>query len=142
MQSLIEATGTVARIDGEHAIVDMDQTGCGRCHEEGGCGGNNLGNLLCRSVRSLRVANPGGARVGDRVHIAVADGALRRSALLAYALPLLALLSGALLGSAVHGEVGAIVGALGGLSIAWLALHLRSRFGTSTADHAQPFIRY
>ena len=83
MQSTIEASGTVAQIDGEYAIVHMDQTGCGRCHEEGGCGGHNLGNLLCRSVRSLRVANPGQARVGDRVRIAVAVGALRRSASLA-----------------------------------------------------------
>ena len=142
MQSTIEASGTVAQIDGDYAIVHMDQTGCGRCHEEGGCGGNNLGNLLCRSVRSLRVANPGRARVGDRVHVAVAEGALRRSAVLAYGLPLLTLLGGALAGSAVYGESGAIVGALGGLAAAWLSLHLRIRHGKSTADHAQPFIRY
>ena len=142
MQSTLEASGTVAQIDGEHAIVHMEETGCGRCHEEGGCGGHNLGNMLCRSVRSVRVANPGQARVGERVRIAVADGALRRSASLAYGLPLLTLLAGALGGSAVYGEGGAMVGALGGLSIAWLALHLRGRFGKPTAQQAQPFIRY
>ena len=142
MQSTVEASGTVAQIDGDHAIVHMDQTGCGRCHEDGGCGGHNLGNLLCRSVRTLRVANPGQARVGDRVHVAVADGALRRSASLAYGLPLLALLAGALAGSVVYGESGAMVGALAGLSIAWLSLHLRTRFGKSATHPAQPFIRY
>ena len=142
LESTIEASGTVAQIDGEYAIVHMDQTGCGRCHEEGGCGGHNLGNLLCRSVRSLRVANPGQARVGDRVRIAVADGALRRSASLAYGLPLLMLLGGALAGSAAYGEGGAMLGALGGLSIAWFALHMRTRFGSPKTHAAQPFIRY
>lgn len=142
MHSTIEATGTVAQVDGDYAVVTMDQTGCGRCHEDGGCGGNNLGNLLCRTPRSVRVANPGHARVGDRVHIAVADGALRRGAMLAYGVPLLALLAGALAGSTAGGESGAIVGALGGLSAAWLVLRLRTRHGKLTDPQAHPFIRY
>ena len=56
MPSTIEASGTVARIDGDYAIVNMDQTGCGRCHEEGGCGGNNLGNLLTPVRRCFNYA--------------------------------------------------------------------------------------
>ena len=76
--------------------------------------------------------------VDELKRIAVADGALRRSASLAYGWPLLTLLAGALAGSAAYGEGGAMVGALGGLSIAWFALHLRSRFGKPTAHPAQP----
>ena len=136
-----EAHGTVAGLDGDHAIVRMDEAGCGRCHEEGGCGGHNLGNLLCRTPRTFRVPNPGRSRIGDRVVVCIAEGAVRRSALRAYGLPLLSLLLGAVIGSLLGGDVGAIGGAVGGLLLAWQGLrHVQRR---SVPDpRSQPYIRY
>lgn len=138
---MIDAPGTVVAIDGEHALVSMDETGCGRCHEEGGCGGNNIGKMFCNAPRTFRVLNPGRAVVGDRVTIVIAEGVVRRSAALAYGLPLLALFAGALAGSALFGEPGAIIGAISGLSCAWLGLRYLQARG-SADKHSQPYIRY
>ena len=138
---MIDAAGTITALDGAYAIVRMDEAGCGRCHEEGGCGGNNLGKMLCASPRRFQVLNPGNSAVGDRVTIVVAEGAVRRSALLVYVLPLLALLVGALGGSALAGEIGAIVGAVGGLLGAWLILRYVQAHG-SPDRHSRPYIRY
>lgn len=137
---MTDAKGTISAVDGDTAVVVMDETGCGRCHEEGGCGGHNLGKMLCSSPRSFRVSNPGGAAVGDRVTIVVAAGAVRRSALLVYVVPLLTLLLGALGGSALAGEIGAIVGAVGGLLGAWLVLRCTQARCVSGRDF-RPYIR-
>ena len=138
---MIDAPGTIAALDGEYAIVHMDETGCGRCPEEGGCGGNNLGKMLCSAPRTFRVLNPKHSSVGDRVVITIAEGAVRRSATLAYGLPLLALFLGAFGGLAMAGEAGAIIGAISGLLVAWLGLRYAHR--SVTPDRrSEPYIRY
>ena len=38
--------GVVRSLDGENAIVEPDQGGCGRCHEKGGCGGQQLTQIF------------------------------------------------------------------------------------------------
>ena len=117
-----EAWGTVVARDGEQATIRMDETGCGRCREAGGCGGIQAGRLFCHAARTFTVANPEQRRVGERVQIVLAEGSLGRSALQAYVQPLLALLAGALCGSAIADEAGAIGGATVGLLVGWLLL--------------------
>ena len=119
---MIDAQGTVTELDGGYAVVRMDEAGCGRCHEKGGCGGANIGTMLCTTPRTFRVLNPDQAAVGDQVQVVIAAGVLRRSAAYAYGLPLLALFGGALLGSALAGEPGAIIGAVSGLIASALVL--------------------
>jgi sigma-E factor negative regulatory protein RseC len=137
---MTDAPGTITALDGNYAIVLMEEAGCGRCHEEGGCGGNNLGKMLCGSPRTFRVLNQGNSAIGDRVTIVIAEGAVRRSATLAYGLPLLTLFVGTLTGSALAGETGAIVGAIVGLTSAWLALHYAQIRGTPDSRY-QPYIK-
>jgi len=138
---MIDALGTIVALDGEYAIVSMDETGCGRCHEQGGCGGNNIGKMFCNAPRTFRVLNPGSSAIGDRVTVVIAEGVVRRSAALAYGLPLLALFAGALIGSSLAGEMGAIIGAIGGLSCAWMGLRYAQLRG-SPDKRTQPYIRY
>ena len=138
---MIDAFGTITALDSEYAIVKMDETGCGRCNEEGGCGGNNLGKMLCSAPRTFRVLNPKRSAIGDRVTIAIAEGAVRRSAVLVYAMPLLALFAGAFCGTSVAGEAGAIFGAVSGLLLAWLGLRYVHR-RPATDQNDQPYIRY
>jgi sigma-E factor negative regulatory protein RseC len=137
---MIDAQGTISAVDGEYAIVRMDETGCGRCHEDGGCGGNNLGKMFCSTPRTFRVLNPGKAAVGLRVRVAIADGAVRRSAAYAYGVPLLALFAGAIGGAALAGEPGAICGAVGGLLAAWFGLR-RAQLRRTPEQRFQPYIR-
>lgn len=119
---MIDAEGTVTALENEFAVVRMDEAGCGRCQEEGGCGGNNIGRMFCSAPRTFRVLNLVNATIGQRVRVAVPDGAVRRSAVYAYGLPLLALFAGAICGSLLAGETGAIFGALVCLLATWFAL--------------------
>lgn len=138
---MIDALGTITALDGKYALVLMDESGCGRCHEQGGCGGNNLGKMFCSTPRTFRVLNPRNSVIGERVTIAIAEGVVRRSATLVYGLPLLALFVGALAGSALAGETGAIVGSTIGLLFSWLMLRYAQQ--RMVPDHrSQPFIRY
>ena len=138
---MIDATGIITALDGEYAIVRMDETGCGRCHEQGGCGGNNIGKMFCSTPRIFRVLNPQKACIGDQVNVVIADGAVRRGAILAYGLPLLALFVGALGGTVLAGEIGAIGGAAAGLLGAWLTLRY-SQLRSTSDTRSQPYIKY
>ncbi len=138
---MIEARGKIAAIDGDYALVSISDTGCGRCHEAGGCGGNNLTQMLCTSPKTYRVLNPRQARVGDSVVVVVAEKSVFRGAVAAYGLPLLALLAGALIGLALAGEAGAIIGAVGGLFFSWCFLRMSGKWRNGDDPDSQPFIK-
>lgn len=139
---MIDANATVTSLDGDYAIVQMEETtGCGRCYEEGGCGGNNLGKMLCNSPGTFRVLNSGNASVGDRVTITIDEGVIRDSVILAYVLPLLSLFIGAFAGLSFAGEAGAIGGSIVGLIAAWVALR-RIQRRKIASRHFQPRIKY
>lgn len=128
----------VRSVEGEDALVEVESGGCGRCHEEGGCGGNNLTQMMCAGPKSYRVARSGAA-VGEHVVVAIGTGVVRRSANIAYVVPLLGLLSGAVVGMQIGGDPGAIAGGGGGLALAWLAG--RYRLHRELADREfQPYI--
>lgn len=137
---MTDAAGTVIALDQGYAIVKMDETGCGRCHEDGGCGGNNLGKMFCSTPRTFRVRNTDRAAIGQRVRVEIPDGAVRHSASIAYGLPLAALFVGAIGGSAIAGDTGGVVGAIVGLAVSWFALW-RSQTSKSQDERFQPSIR-
>jgi sigma-E factor negative regulatory protein RseC len=103
--------GTVGALLGDEALVEVAQGGCGRCHEEGGCGGQQLTQMFCSGPKSYRVANPHGAQVGDQVTVAIAAGTIRQTANLAYGLPLTVTIAGAAIGTQINGDLGAMIGA-------------------------------
>lgn len=123
----------VVALEGAMAEVEVAQGGCGRCHETGGCGGQQLTQIFCSGPRYYRVANPLGAQVGEQVTLGVPDGALGRSANLAYGLPVAALIVGAIIGAALAGDPGAMLGAAGGLVAAFVFVIYRSRRSTVAA---------
>ena len=120
----------VREINQADALVEVEQGGCGRCHEAGGCGGQQLTRMFCSTAKTYRVANEIGARVGDRVTVAIAADSVRRSANLAYVLPLTATIAGALLGMLLGDDPGAMLGSLAGLVLAFL--HARRRAAADT----------
>ncbi|MBS1188948.1 MAG: positive regulator of sigma(E), RseC/MucC [Rhodocyclaceae bacterium] len=131
--------GVVRALDGREAIVEVEQGGCGRCHEKGGCGGQHLTQMFCSGPKTYRVDNPGGAVVGEKVDVAIVAGALRRTANLAYGLPLVGVIAGAALGMQVAGNPGAMAGSGAGLLIAWLLVRWKVNPGTGNSD-ARPYI--
>lgn len=120
----------VRSLDGKNALVEVEQGGCGRCHEEGGCGGQQLTQMFCSGAKTYRVENTIGAVVGDGVTIAIAAGSVRRTANLAYGVPLAATIAGAALGASIGGDLLAVAGAVGGLFISFLYVIFRTRSDT------------
>lgn len=118
---------TVRTLDGDEALVEVEQGGCGRCHEDGGCGGQQLTQLFCTGPKNYRVANPHGAQVGDQVTVAIAAGTVRRTANLAYGLPLTVTIVGAAIGTQINGDAGAMIGALFGLVAAIFFIRHRAQ---------------
>ncbi len=126
-QSTIRAV--VRALDGNQAVVEVEAGGCGRCHEEGGCGGQNLTQMFC-SQKTYRVDNGIDACVGDRVTVAIEAGSVRRVANLAYGIPLLATIAGAALGMHLAGDAGSMLGAALALALAVIYVRFRSQDGS------------
>lgn len=119
--------GVVRAIDGLQAEVEIEHGGCGRCHEEGGCGGQQLTQMFCSGPKTYSVDNQLGARLGEQVTIAIADGSVRRTANLAYGVPLTAAIAGAALGAPLGGDAGAILGAGAGLVLSFFFIRFRAQ---------------
>lgn len=124
---LITVRGVVRALEGGDALVEVEQGGCGRCHEEGGCGGQQLTQMFCSGPKSYRAENTIGAGIGDHVVVATQPGSVRRTANLAYGVPLMGAIGGALIGAPIGGDPGAVVGATFGLIAALGYVRFRSR---------------
>lgn len=118
--------GVIRGLDGEFAEVEVEQGGCGRCHEKGGCGGQQLTQMFCSGPKTYRVANEIGARIGDSVTIAIAAGSVSKMANFAYILPLTVTILGAAFG-APFGDGAAMAGGGAGLLLSFVFLRFRTR---------------
>lgn len=127
----MDSTAIVTSIEGTDALVEVQPAvpGCGRCNEAGGCGTGLLNQALRPRQRLIyRVTNRIGARIGDGVTITVPDGAVLRAALLAYLLPVVLLIAGAAVGTAVSAsDVSALSGGAVGLMLGLFVLRLAQR---------------
>jgi sigma-E factor negative regulatory protein RseC len=125
----MEAEAVVTRIEGTDAMVEVGHrsTGCGRCHEPGGCGGgsNLFGQLFGTRTSIFRVRNSIGAQVGERVLVGVGDREILRTALVTYFLPIVLLVAGAFGGMALAetpNDSAAFTGGLFGFAAGVLAV--------------------
>lgn len=118
-----ETLARVVRVEGDTAWVQVEApTSCGACGGRG-CGSSTVfGQLFHARPPAYPVDNAIAAQVGDSVIVAVAEGELLRSALRGYGVPLALLLLGAVLGSALAGEIGSMLGAVAGLALGALPL--------------------
>lgn len=132
-----ETDAVVVRVEGDHAWVRAQGPGhaCSVCTQKDGChaaaGGVVEEALGQPASRLLRLPNPIHARPGDAVVIRAGDGAVLRAAGLAYGLPLLLALLGALAGlELLDSEPAALLGMLLGLGAGIAALRYQSRQST------------
>lgn len=89
---MLEHSARVVRIEGGITyVVARRDSSCGSCNTHGECGTLTLTRFF-GGEHPFRVRNPVDAQPGDDVIIGVQDGALGRSALLMYGIPLLLIL--------------------------------------------------
>ena len=116
----------IRNLDGKFANVEVGHGGCGHCHEEGGCGGQQLTQMFCSGQKTYLVENTIGADVGDRVTIGVVAGSISQTANFAYVLPLTVTIAGAALGALFGSDLSAIAGAGIGLASGFVYVIARS----------------
>lgn len=114
---MITENGKVVAIDGDRAWVQtIRNSACQSCAARHGCGQRALAGATGGRANQVLVANELEARVGDEVTLAIDEAALLRASLLVYAVPLLLMVAGAVLGHGAGGQdLMAIIGALSGL---------------------------
>ena len=128
---MLFATGIVTSACDRFARIAVDsQSSCQACAQQAGCG---LGPVLtmfgASRTRILDVPNsrPVQLRAGDRVRVALHGRLLTAFAVLAYGVPLIGLLGGALLATVWMpggGDGAAVIGAVAGAGAAWLLIRL------------------
>ena len=103
-------------------VASVRKSACGNCAASSGCGTSVMAKLFGERVNRFQVADAVGVQVGERVVIGIADGTVTRASLVAYLLPLLALMLVAFLAqSAGVGEgLSALLGILGLCASLWI----------------------
>lgn len=124
---MIEETARVVAAEGEFVWVETQrQSTCGGCAARQGCGTATLAKVLGRRRTRVRALNRDAARVGDRVVVGIDEQALVRGSLAVYAVPLLGLLAGGVLGALLQtrlqlaGEALTLVAGVAGLIVGLL----------------------
>ncbi len=147
MSGSLEEVGTVVAAEGDWLLVDVARRGgCGGCASNASCGVGTLATLFGRRPVRLRVRNAVAARPGDRVSLAIDEGAVASGAAAVYAVPLVGLILGAAAGQWLAARAGlpADLGALGlGMAGLWAGLGIGRRRGMGDASEARysPVVR-
>jgi sigma-E factor negative regulatory protein RseC len=128
---MIEERAVVAEVGPGYVWLDIQrQSACGACHASAGCGTAALAKVWSGRSTRVRAMSELPLQAGDVVIVGLADGVLLRGALLAYLLPLVLLLAGALLGESAFagaGEEPVILLGVLGLGLGFLAVRTLSR---------------
>ena len=96
---MIEETAKVIDLDGKYAWVETQRkSACASCSVNKGCGTATIAKVLGKRRTRVKTINQLGAKSGDMVVIGIQEQALVRGSIAVYAIPLLLLLAGGLIG--------------------------------------------
>lgn len=96
---MIEETAKIVELEGEFAWVETQrESACGACAVNKGCGTATIAKVLGKKRTRVRAINRLNAKLGDEVVIGIQEQALVRGSIAVYAVPLVFLLLGGMLG--------------------------------------------
>ncbi len=124
---MIEETAVVVAHEPGIAWVETSRrNACGACSQSAGCGSALLSRLFAPGANRLALEDRLGVAIGERVVIGIPDGLLVRASLIAYLLPLLTLVMGAVLAEWWQlAEIEVALTGIAGLGVGiWLTGHL------------------
>ncbi|MBP6808026.1 MAG: SoxR reducing system RseC family protein [Chromatiaceae bacterium] len=124
---MIEETAiVVAHEPGIAWVETRRRNACGACSQSAGCGSALLSRLFAPGANRLALEDGLGVAIGERVVIGIPDDLLVRAALIAYLLPLLTLVMGAVLADGWQlAEIEVALASIAGLGAGlWLTGHL------------------
>lgn len=151
---MVEEQVVITAIEKEGAWVEgIQQSACGSCSAKAGCGQHAMSQLGKKVSLWLPFHNVEGNEsalneadslnetfcVGQQIVVGLPEGAILRSTLVLYGVPLIALVFGAIIGHGLWGEGGSILVSI--LSML-LGFQLARRWSLDNKQHWQPhFIR-
>lgn len=124
---MIEETAVVVAHEPGIAWVETSRrNACGACNQSADCGGALLSRLFAPGANRLALEDRLGVAIGERVVIGIPDSLLVRASLIAYLLPLLTLVLGAVLAEGWQlAEIEVALTGIAGLGVGiWLTGHL------------------
>lgn len=93
---MLEEEGTVIGIEEGYAIIQTERgSSCDGCKAKSSC--HSMGDTE-GSIMEMRAINDMGAKVGDRVKVAIDSVIFLKSSFLIYVLPLIVMISGGVIG--------------------------------------------
>ena len=144
---MIEEQVVITSIDQGGAWVEgMQQSACGSCSAKAGCGQHAMSQLGRKVSLWLPLADlPEHAStlpfsIGQQVVVGLPEGAILRSTVVLYGVPLIALVLGAIMGHTAGGELGSIL-----LSVLFMLMGFKiaQYWSIQNKKHWQPhFIRH
>jgi len=138
---MIETEAVIVKTEHNVAFVETQrQSGCGHCDPQKGCATSTLSKFFGRKPTFFKALNPGNALAGDVVVIGVADGAVLKSALAIYLMPLIFILAGAGLGNFLAtSESTQDFNALMGAGLGMISSYIWIRFYTASVGSNKYF---
>lgn len=132
---MLTESGEVVAVEADAVWVEtLRKSTCGSCAAQKGCGHGLLNRLGSGRRHYIRVLagelDPGQCRVGDTVDFALPESVLLRGSVIVYLLPLMAMLAGALVASAVWSgspDLAGPGGAAAGFALGFVAVRLHAR---------------
>lgn len=142
---MIEERASVVCVEEDFAWIEAQRRStCGRCNLNKGCGTAVLDKLFGRATVRVRALNPINAQIGEEVAVGIPEQGLVKGSIAVYAVPLIFMLSLALLGVVIPSSVFpqetisillAVLGLI--LGFGWLAIFARR---VSHHPHYNPVI--
>ena len=143
---MIEEQATVVAIEGQYALLQTQRKStCQSCSVQKGCGTSVLSKVVGQRSSQVRVDNTLNVAIGDLVLLGIKENALVQGSLLVYALPLLFMLTFALIAEVsvnalgLQSELLVIMAAMLGFAVSVLVI----RFGfyrTGLKHRIQPIM--
>ena len=119
---MIETTArVVSSANGTVLVQPSTQSGCGGCGSRNVCGVSGLVKYFSGKRKAIPVQCDAGVRAGDELQLSMSEGDMLKAGMLAYLLPsVLALVGAGVVTAYGYGDVGAVLGAVGGIALGFL----------------------
>ncbi len=142
-QEQIETVATVVSVDRGWARLTAERrSACSTCSSASGCGTAALSGLFSNRPADIYIRDNFEARPGEQVVIAMGGGQLVLASLLVYFVPLVGLVGGAVVGSALGlGDLAAALMALLGLVGGFAIARRKGSGGSAAQAYAPVFVR-
>jgi sigma-E factor negative regulatory protein RseC len=148
---MLEERATVVSVNDKDIWVEVKrQSTCGQCAANKGCGTATLQKVLGNKRNIFRVTGDLSVIVGDEVVIGINEDAVVKGSLLVYALPIVSIITFALIGEAVASriilsldrDIASLLGAALGLVVSVLGLRWHSRKSSSHPNYQPVLLRH